>query len=137
MRHGLEYSCVPASYCGADGIGLQWDAWQGLNRMNVRAAAYEGDPNLRSIAEVKGYHIHALDGHIGHLTDFLIDDENWVIDCALVDTKNWWAGKHVLLPASAITEINWSGRYMSMDLTRYKIRSGQPWTEPDWSDTAV
>ena len=30
-------------------------------------AAQAGDPNLRSLAEIVGYHIHALDGDIGHL----------------------------------------------------------------------
>jgi len=95
--------------------------------------ATNGDPHLRSLLELKGYHIHALDGKIGHLTDFIIDDESWNIECALIDTKNWWLGKHVLLPASSIAEINWGGRYIRVDQTSYKIKTALPWTESDWS----
>ena len=55
------------------------------------------DPHLRSTSEVTGYHIQALDGEIGHVEDFIIDDETWSIRYLVVDTKNWWAGKRVLV----------------------------------------
>ena len=32
----------------------------------------DGDPHLRSIGQVLGYHIHASDGEIGHVNDFLL-----------------------------------------------------------------
>ncbi len=37
------------------------------------------DPHLRSTDAVSGYNIQALDGEIGHLEDFIIDDETWAI----------------------------------------------------------
>ena len=39
----------------------------------------DGDPHLRSIAAVTGYHIHASDGEVGHVEDFLLDDTDWSI----------------------------------------------------------
>ena len=30
-------------------------------------------------AIITGYHIHATDGEIGHVEDFMVDDENWAI----------------------------------------------------------
>ena len=39
----------------------------------------EWDPHLRSTIEVSGYHIQAADGGIGHVEDFIIDDETWAI----------------------------------------------------------
>jgi PRC-barrel domain len=39
----------------------------------------EGDPHLRSIATIKGYQIHASDGVIGHVEDFLVDGASWNI----------------------------------------------------------
>jgi len=39
----------------------------------------DGDPISRSIEAVTGYHIHASDGEIGHLKDFLVEDADWSI----------------------------------------------------------
>ena len=33
------------------------------------------DSHLRSTHKVAGYHIQATDGEIGHIEDFIIDDE--------------------------------------------------------------
>ena len=51
------------------------------------------DPHLRSIEAVTGYHIHASDGEIGHVEDFLVEDADWSIRYLVVDTKNWWPGR--------------------------------------------
>jgi len=50
------------------------------------------DRHLRSTHEVTGYHLQALDGEIGHIEDFVIDDETWAIRYLIVGTKNWWPG---------------------------------------------
>ncbi len=47
-------------------------------RAGIEKAA-RGDPNLRSAREVIGYRIHARDGQIGHLADFIVTDSDWVI----------------------------------------------------------
>ena len=63
--------------------------------VNEEASASErrNDPHLRSILEVTGYHIHASDGEIGHVEDFIVDDENWTIRFLVVDTRKLAAGK--------------------------------------------
>ena len=48
----------------------------------------DGDPHLRSIAEVTGYHVHATDGNIGHVEDFLVESDNWGVRYLVVDTSN-------------------------------------------------
>ena len=133
IAYGYGPGLDVGSYGGA-AFGTQWDGWLNQNGAITRAAAVDGDPRLRSMNEVKGYRIHALDGEIGHLTDFLIDDESWKIDSVLIATMNWWPAKHVLLPAPAITEISWQGQYLRVDQTRYNIKSSLPWTESDWSE---
>jgi uncharacterized protein YrrD len=55
------------------------------------------DPHLRSTHDVDGHHIQASDGEIGHVDDFIIDDETWAIRYLIIDTQNWWAGKKVLI----------------------------------------
>jgi hypothetical protein len=47
--------------------------------MQEPGAEGEGDPHLRSMREVIGYSIEASDGDIGHVEDFIIDVEAWMI----------------------------------------------------------
>jgi sporulation protein YlmC with PRC-barrel domain len=90
-----------------------------------------GDPHLRSIAEVTGYHMHATDGTIGHIEEFLIDSESWSIHYLVVDTSNWWVGEHVLISPYAVKEVNWSDRLISLDVTQDTVRSSPPWSPAD------
>ena len=38
---------------------------------------------------LSGYDIQASDGEIGHVEDFIIDDETWAIRYLVIDTQNW------------------------------------------------
>jgi hypothetical protein len=96
----------------------------------------KADRHLRSVAEVSGYAIHAVDGHIGHLETFLIDDEAWAIRYLVVDTVNWWMGKHVLVAPSTVKEIDWLQRFVRVDLTCYKIKGSPAWENTGTIDKA-
>lgn len=80
------------------------------------------DPNLRSMKEVVGYHIRATDGEIGHVEDFIVDDENWIIRYMVVDTRNWLPGRHVLVAPTWIENVAWDMRQVSVDLKRETIQ---------------
>lgn len=59
------------------GMDAQYfDGYQGYLRT---PAADDGDPHLRSCNAVKGYHLIASDGEIGHVDGFLLDDRTWSI----------------------------------------------------------
>jgi uncharacterized protein YrrD len=87
----------------------------------------EGDPHLRSTSATDGYAIHATDGKIGHVSDFLVDDSSWALRYLIVDTGNWWPGKHVLLSPSCVTGIDWISQTISVNVTQDKIRSSPEW----------
>lgn len=93
-----------------------------------------GDPHLRSTAEVTGYHVHATDGDIGHVQDMLVDDGKWVIEYLIVDTSNWWIGKHVLISPFAVREIDYPSSHVHLNINRDKIRSSPPWQKDDPTD---
>ena len=80
------------------------------------------DPHLRSIAAVTGYHIHASDGEIGHVEDFLVDDADWSIHYLVVDTKNWWPAKKVLILPRSAREIDWKGKLVNLDVDRQRVK---------------
>jgi uncharacterized protein YrrD len=78
--------------------------------------------HLRSTTEVKGYEIAARDGEIGHVEDFIIDPQYWVIRYLEIGTRNWWPGKHVLVNPSWIERVSWGERTVDIDLTRDVIK---------------
>jgi hypothetical protein len=82
-----------------------------------------GDPNLRSIDEVTGYYVKATDGDIGHVEDFLVDEENWRVRYLVVDTKNWWPGRKVLVSPDWVQDVSWSEQKAFVALTREKVKN--------------
>lgn len=93
------------------------------------AVATMEETHLRSIDEVIGYHILASDGEIGHVEDFVMDDELWIIRYMAVDTRNWLPGKQVLVPPDWIEKISWESRRVEVDMSREAIKKG-PEFEP-------
>ncbi len=87
------------------------------------------DPNLRSTHGVTGYDIKATDGDIGHVEDFIIDDETWAIRYLVIDTRNWWPGKKVLVSPQWIESISWSKSTVSINLLRETIKQSAEYTE--------
>jgi hypothetical protein len=91
------------------------------------ASVDDGDPHLRSVTAVVGYHIQATDGPIGHVENFLVDDATWGIRYLIIDTRNWWPGQHVLVSPYAVRAISWSDRDVTLDVTRDKIKGSPAW----------
>ncbi|MBD3257779.1 PRC-barrel domain containing protein [candidate division GN15 bacterium] len=81
------------------------------------------DPFLRSVKEVTGYNIEAEDDGIGHVDDFLFDDEQWVVRYMVVDTRNWLPGRKVMIPLSWIKEISFADRNVAVDVTREAVKN--------------
>jgi len=88
-----------------------------------RAADAEQDPNLRSVKEVTGYSIEAEDGPIGHVEDFVADDQNWIIRYLVVDTRNWLPGRKVLAWPQLISSVSWGDRKVRVGLDRETIKT--------------
>jgi hypothetical protein len=90
------------------------------------------DRHLRSSNEVTGYHFAALDGEIGHVDDFIVDDETWAIRYLVVATKNWWPGKKVLISPKWIENVSWEERQVAIGLSRETIKAA-----PEYTDESV
>jgi hypothetical protein len=87
------------------------------------------DRHLRSTHEVTGYRLQALDGEIGHIEDFVIDDETWTIRYLIVGTKNWWPGKRVLVSPWWIERVSWSESKIFINLSLETIKRSPEYTE--------
>jgi len=85
----------------------------------------EKDPeksHLRSVKEVTGYDIQATDGRIGHVEDFIVDDETWTVRYMVVDTRKWLPGRKVLVSPEWIERIAWGEHTVSVDLSTEEIK---------------
>jgi hypothetical protein len=64
---------------------------------------------------------------MGHVEDFVVDDEEWAIRYVVVDTRNWLPGRKVLVSPDWVPEVSWSERKAYVGLTRDEIKSAPGW----------
>jgi uncharacterized protein YrrD len=88
------------------------------------------DVHLRSSRNVTGYDLQATDDSIGHVSDFIFDDESWSIRYLVVDTRNWWpGGKKVLVATQWIDRIDWADMTVFTTLTREEVKASPVYDE--------
>jgi hypothetical protein len=93
------------------------------------ATAEENDAHLRSSREVVGYHVQATDGAIGHVDDFIVDNDDWSIRYLVVDTKNWLPAKKVIVSPAWVNRVDWAEHVVRVDLSRAQVE-GSPEFDP-------
>lgn len=131
-EHGLyaPYGCRPyrARGCFEEAIGADFVApsyhTEARSHHSKRAGPPNkaGDQHLRSVEEVIGYHVHATDGEIGHVEDFLAEGSGWDIRSIKVRTRNWMPGASVLVSPQSVSMIAWFERLVFLNVDRQKVR---------------
>ena len=100
------------------------------NRARQRADDLAADVHLRSSVKVTGYDLRASDDSIGHVQDFVFDDESWEIRYLVVDTRNWWpGGRKVLVAKHWIDSVDWASQTVSVKLTREQVKASPEYDE--------
>lgn len=121
-----------APYWGVGyGIGPTPGQYVEADRGSVAVESTEGDTHLRSTAEVRSYRIHATDGEIGHVEDFIVSDDEWVIRYLVVDTRRWLPGRSVLLSPEWVQDIRWEDRAVWVNVTKQQIEDSPPYDQTD------
>jgi len=131
-QHELAYSAYYGYPCYWGGTGL-WGGsaypsamLTGLDEDAILTRARQrhtsDDQHLRSCEAVKGYHVHASDGDIGHVEEFLVDERTWAIRYLIVNTSNWWLGHQVVVAPAWIDEVSWVHSKLTTGLTRRQIQ---------------
>jgi uncharacterized protein YrrD len=124
----LEYYGHPI-YWGAGGI---WGAFENPGALVAQPTTPPPptgpvvnveEQQLRSTNQSTGYHLHARDGEIGHVDDFVIGEESWRIRYLLVDTSNWIGGRSVVVLTETVTRIDKDRGLLHVDATRDQIRN--------------
>jgi len=78
---------------------------------------------LRRLDSLEGYAIGASDGAVGRVTDFLFDDEAWVIRYLVVYTGSWSSNRTVLISPIAIGQPTWSDGALRVPMTTEQVRN--------------
>jgi sporulation protein YlmC with PRC-barrel domain len=92
----------------------------------------DDDIHLRSTERIAGYHIHASDGEIGHVKDFVIDDQTLQLLFFVVDTHNWIGGKKVLIPVNEIKNVDWSTAEVFLNITIDEVQNSRLFEEAEF-----
>ena len=121
--YGVPHMWGPYPYIVGDGVG------NGTLRKESNQDKKAWDHHLRSTHDVTGHAIQATDGEVGHVEDFLIDNKTWAIRYLIVDTRNWWPGKKVLVSPHWIERVSWSEAKVFVNLRRETIKQGPEYTK--------
>jgi hypothetical protein len=92
-----------------------------------------GDTHLRSARDVTGHGIHATDGELGHVEDYLVD-EVWSFRYLIVDPRNWWPGHHVLISTDWITAVHWNDSTVQVSVDKEAVRNAPAYDPAGWVD---
>ncbi|MBN2720086.1 MAG: PRC-barrel domain-containing protein [Proteobacteria bacterium] len=69
------------------------------------------NPHLRDTFKIIGYGAAARDGSIGHIEDFIVDVDEWMMRFVVVDTGKFLGlkkGEKKIIPVRRISDIDWS-----------------------------
>lgn len=96
---------------------------QSVQNKNQAATQTSENSHLRSTKDLKGYSILAVDGEVGDVEDFIIDDDTRKLSFLVIDTGNWLPGKKVLLFPDLIKEIKWETSTIVVNATVNDIKN--------------
>lgn len=77
---------------------------------------------VHRLSHIQGFHVHATDGELGHVDDFLVDETASRVCYLVIDTSNWLGGKWVAIAPSSVKRIEWAERAVHVSMTRDEIR---------------
>jgi PRC-barrel domain len=89
-----------------------------LAAVDARQRHEHDDAHLRSSGAALKSRIHATDGDIGFVQDFLFDDRTWAVRYVIVDTGKWWDAHPVLIDPRWIDTPHWTASSMPVRQTR-------------------
>ena len=124
-----SYYGTPSYRSGPNMWGAQSSLIRDRNRWGNNLGEDSWNSTLRRTSVVDDHDIHANDGDIGHVDDFIIDDESWAIRYLIVDTKDWVPGKKVLISPEWIECISWDESKVFVNLTRDAIKQAPEYYE--------
>ena len=83
---------------------------------------HRADKHLQSTRAVDGYQIQTVDGMIGAVSGFMVDDRSWAIQELAVETGHWYSGKEILISPDKIERVSYEDSSVLVSLTKEDIK---------------
>jgi hypothetical protein len=80
------------------------------------------DKHLQAMSAVTGFHIQTVDGVIGHVSGFLVDDKSWAIRDLLVDAGHWYSAKEIRISPDKVERVSFEESTVFVSLTKSDIQ---------------
>ncbi|MEX0715107.1 MAG: PRC-barrel domain-containing protein [Planctomycetaceae bacterium] len=96
-------------------------------RENAIERARPDDMHLQSARDVSAYDLHARDGELGRVEDYLCDDAGWIVRYLVVETAEWAGGRRVLIPPNWVADLDWKESKARIEHTQEEIRNAPPY----------
>jgi hypothetical protein len=88
--------------------------------MNSRVWGFREGTGFGDGIDLVGFHVEALDGRIGRIVHVSSDGPS--TSYVVVDIGHWHFGKHVVLPAGAVSRVDTEQETVYVDRTRQEIK---------------
>lgn len=132
-----RWGATPLGYAGPYPLGAPPAGESMPTAVAEELAAREreqADPHLRSVRDVRGHGIRATDGELGHVEDFLLEEDSFAIRYMVVDPASWWPGPHVLISTEWITAVNWADSVVEVNVTKQQVKDAPQYDSSTWID---
>jgi hypothetical protein len=77
---------------------------------------------LRSLKDFERYRVNAVDGDVGKVVNFLLDDESWTIRYLVAETGTFFSRRPVLISPTFFRQTEASTRHFHVALTMDKVK---------------
>lgn len=100
-----------------------WGAIASASVFDGPQAGSAEDSHLRSTAELLyRYSLLAEDGEVGHVYDFIIDEQDWSAPYMIVRAGDWLFGKSILVGTEFVKGISSRWAEITVNLLRFQIK---------------
>jgi hypothetical protein len=79
------------------------------------------DEHLRSVKEVTGYRLHAVDGDLGQVTDFILDDTTWALRYLLANLSHKPGMRRLVITPKLIDHVVWARAHVAVNASKEQL----------------
>lgn len=81
-----------------------------------------GNNHLRSVRAMMGYEIQAIDGEVGMVDDFVVDDKTWRVRHLILRPRKWMTKQTKAISPDSVAEPDmWSEKTLKLKMTREQV----------------
>lgn len=81
----------------------------------------EYDPHLKSLNEIKDYHLRGGTEDLGDVHDLVVQDNGWTVEYIIADTGKLLKSRRIALETSCVVKVDWEASEIAVDFDKKSI----------------